>query len=281
MKLAGIALASLLTRVFEWVAIVGGTTRIESISDAIFCPTKEAFSDWGAYIKVCIPAYILLCCDTYAGVLLFIFSGILGVTQLSAYTILYNIGMMTGMIPFGMQTAMITIIGNSIGKGNVSLARRSLKTISALVALIAFVLSGSIYLLRVQVSELYTDVVEVQLMVQQVLLPFSIASFFAMIAFFLQAPLRALNLQGKGAIVSVISYWLFSLPLAAFLAFSKDKDLSGLNSGNAVGMFVSMALLAILISRVDFEKKVAEAKKRSEDAKKKAEQAKAEQATAE
>ena len=76
---------------------------------------KEAFKEWGSYLKIGIPGACMLCFEWWAFELLAIFSGYLGVIQLAAEVVVINMVSFIFMIPLGISYAASALTGNYIG----------------------------------------------------------------------------------------------------------------------------------------------------------------------
>ena len=70
---------------------------------------------------------------------------------------------------------------------------------------------------------------------------------------YLQGPLRALGLQTKAAVLCIISYWIFALPLAAVFAFKMEKGVFGLWYGIGTGAAIEMISYITLLWWADWE----------------------------
>ena len=75
-------------------------------------------------------------------------------------------------------------------------------------------------------------------MTASVMIILSVAILFDGLMCYCQGPVRALGLQSKGACISLSSYYIVSVPLAAIFAFWCDWKIYGLWSGFYVGVIL-------------------------------------------
>ena len=120
------------------------------------------------------------------------------------------------------------MIGNSMGENNPALGKRYLK-LTALVALpTCAVWISSVYFLRNQLASIYfkpensEDAATMHALLIEVIEIMCLVAIFDESQGYLQGALRALGLQTKAAVLCIISYWVFALPLAALFAFKLD-----------------------------------------------------------
>ena len=62
----------------------------------------SAFRNWGAYLKISIPATVMLCAEWWAFEVLMVLAGTLGVASLAAQTIIVSVTATMFMIPLGI-----------------------------------------------------------------------------------------------------------------------------------------------------------------------------------
>jgi MATE family multidrug resistance protein len=72
------------------------------------------------YINIGVPTTFLNCIEWWAFEFLVIFAGILGDKELGAQVTIMNINGVIFMIPLGCQYAASGLVGNELGKGNLT-----------------------------------------------------------------------------------------------------------------------------------------------------------------
>ena len=79
MDIVGLAIATNISTFTMLLVITIYAHSIKSINEALFFPTSSAFKNWGEYLKLSIPATVMLCAEWWAFEILTILSGIIGV----------------------------------------------------------------------------------------------------------------------------------------------------------------------------------------------------------
>ena len=64
---------------------------------------SETFTGWGSYLKVSLPATVMMCSEWWALEIFIVLAGTMGLTQLAAFVICYNVNCTMWMIPEGFQ----------------------------------------------------------------------------------------------------------------------------------------------------------------------------------
>lgn len=65
--------------------------------------------------------------------------------------------------------------------------------------------------------------------------------------------------QQRGALINVVAFYIFGLPLAVFLGFYCQWDVTGLFAGMGIGPFVQTFLYGWLVLRLDWKKESSKA----------------------
>ncbi|XP_014398345.1 PREDICTED: multidrug and toxin extrusion protein 1-like [Myotis brandtii] len=84
----------------------------------------ECLQDWGSFFRLAIPSMLMLCMEWWAYEIGSFLSGILGMVELGAQSIVYELATMVFMIPTGFSVAASVRIGNALGAGDIAQARR-------------------------------------------------------------------------------------------------------------------------------------------------------------
>ena len=85
-----------------------------------FLPETFALKHVKSYLRIGLPSIVLICLEWWGFEVLVLMSGVLSSTAVAAQTIVYNLLVLMQMIPCGLFSGCITIVGNSIGEQNVS-----------------------------------------------------------------------------------------------------------------------------------------------------------------
>ena len=73
---------------------------------------------------------------------------------------------------------------------------------------------------------------------------FSFTNVVSMCLSFFLGGVRALGIQGDVAMISIISFYAVSLPVACYLAFNQNEGILGLWVGYFIGIVVQVMIIA-------------------------------------
>jgi multidrug resistance protein, MATE family len=173
--------------------------------------------------------------------------GRLGTVQVAGHQIAINLASLTFMVPLGVGAAAAVLVGNAVGRGDATAARRSART--ALFCSTVFMsLTGILFLLGPQVlARLYTNDATV-LAIAVGLIP--IAGVFQVFDG-LQAVgagvLRGLGDTRAPMVINILGFWLFGMPVSIYLGFSAGLGPKGLWWGFVAGLGAVAILLLFRI----------------------------------
>ena len=175
--------------------------------------------------------------------------GGMGAATMAAHQVAINIASLTFMVPLGVAQATAVRVGNAIGAGDGSGARRAAS--SGLILGAGFMtLTAMLFIgLPTWLARAYTSVDEV-LLLAAALIP--IAGFFQV--FDGLQVVAAGVLRGAGdtrapLVVNILGFWCIGLPTSLVLGFTLDYGPQGLWWGLVAGLF---AVAFFLMARVAF-----------------------------
>ncbi|KDP43817.1 hypothetical protein JCGZ_23025 [Jatropha curcas] len=226
--------------------------------------SKEAFHGIPKFLKLAIPATVMLSLEVWSLETVVLLSGLLPNPKLEAsvLSISFNIHMLTYMIPFGLSGAISTRVSNELGAGRPQSARLAVYVVVILVVIEGIVIATMMVSGRKVVGYLFT---KEQRLVNYVgeMLPFlAVSHFINGIQTVLSGTCRGCGWQKIGAIVNLGSYYIVGIPSAVLLAFVYHIGGKGLWIGITMAMFVQAISLAIITSCTDWEKQAKKAKNR-------------------
>ncbi|MCE2390333.1 MAG: MATE family efflux transporter [Proteobacteria bacterium] len=183
-------------------------------------------------------------------------AGLLSVSELGAHTIALNLASLSFMLPLGIAIAASTRAGNLLGAGQPERVRRSARVAFGLGAGIMLISAGAFIFLPKQLARLYTsdpEVVSFCVLILPIAGAFQIFDGTQVVAC---GVLRGVGRTRPAAWAGFVGYWLFGLPLGAWLAFSAGAGVSGIWTGLAIGLAgVAVALLLrVLFGRLDAQR---------------------------
>lgn len=153
--------------------------------------------------------------------------GWLGTTALASHQVMLTISQFTFMMYYGMGAAVAVRVSNFHGQFDWVNVRRTAYAGFHLIMMLAFVLSGIVFLLRGQLGGWFTDNAEVVATVSALFVPFFIYQFGDGLQINFANALRGIQDVKLMMLISFVSYFIISLPVGYFCGFVLDWGLVG------------------------------------------------------
>ena len=238
MGLEGAALATTITTATEPIglyaitklyALDAGAKRPWDKSSFAIAPLIETF-------KLGIGVGMQMSLETWAFTLATFMAGWISVTTLGANQVVLNMASLSFMVPLGLSMGAATRVGNLIGEGDVHAMRRAVKASLTLGAISMLFLAIAFTTLRAQLPALYTDAATLVALAAGILPlagAFQLADGVQVMAC---GVLRGMGRPNVAALINVLGYYTFALPLAYVMAFPLGMGLYGIWLGLALGV---------------------------------------------
>ncbi|XP_032354834.1 multidrug and toxin extrusion protein 1 isoform X2 [Camelus ferus] len=180
----------------------------------------ECLQDWGAFFSLAVPSMLMLCIEWWAYEVGSFLSGILGMVELGAQSIVYELAVIVYMIPTGFSVAASVRVGNALGAGDIEQAKKS-SAVSLLVTE-AFAVGLCVLLLSCKelVGYIFTADREIVALVAQVVPIYAVSHLFEGLACTCGGVLRGSGNQKVGAVVNAVGYYVVGLPIGISLMFA-------------------------------------------------------------
>nr|XP_037843147.1 multidrug and toxin extrusion protein 1 isoform X5 [Chlorocebus sabaeus] len=237
----------------------------------------ECLQDWASFLRLAIPSMLMLCMEWWAYEVGSFLSGILGMVELGAQSIVYELAIVVYMVPAGFSVAASVRVGNALGAGDMEQARKS-STVSLLITVL-FAVAFSVLLLSCKDfvgyifttdrhytnmerakncyleeeglvlgqtgSALQSDIIN---LVAQVVPIYAVSHLFEALACTSGGVLRGSGNQKVGAIVNTVGYYVVGLPIGITLMFATKLGVMGLWSGIIIcTVFQAVCFLGFII----------------------------------
>ena len=201
-------------------------------------PNKEevSFFDYSTFnlffifefSKYALPSAILFAADWIGFDILTIMASYLSEIDLAANICLFNFMTLIFMIPMGISFAVTTFIGNSIGGGNVDIARKFAKVGVALAAIVIAVINALVYIFKHYIPYFYTNdeqIAELSSKLLKIYVIFGIADGVQMI---FHGIIKGLGKQKYASWAALIILYPLNIPFAYYLCFYLELGIYGL-----------------------------------------------------
>lgn len=248
----GLAYATIAKDGILFVAIAIYTRCTSQVNWILQPIDRDAFRDWGNYLRVSIPSMAMLCSEWWAFEVIFILAGILGVLELGALSICLNVHSLLYRLPLGVTEATSALIGNSIGADNVRLAYRFAAIDFAFGGFCIMLQASTLIFGRGFIVNWFTEDEALAQMTETLMVVQGFVHFFNTLQCICHGPIRALCLQKFASWIAFGCNWPIGLPLAAIFAFKFDYGIFGLMAGFGVSSFLECVFFTILLKRKDW-----------------------------
>lgn len=213
----------------------------------------ECLQDWASFLRLAIPSMLMLCIEWWAYEVGSFLSGILGMVELGAQSITYELAIIVYMIPAGFSVAANVRVGNALGAGNIDQAKKS-SAISLIVTEL-FAVTFCVLLLGCKdlVGYIFTTDWDIVALVAQVVPIYAVSHLFEALACTCGGVLRGTGNQKVGAIVNAIGYYVIGLPIGISLMFVAKLGVIGLWSGIIICCVCQTACFLVFIARLNWK----------------------------
>ena len=145
--LEGCSYACIISSLFLWVSIHVYSGYVKgNFAKAWFLPGKSSFSGWKSYLKLGFAGWALVFLELLVFDIMSLMSGWISVTHLSAMSILQTIYSTLFSLPNGLNVALCTRVGTSVGQQNIKLISQYIQT-GYYISLLSSTLIGLLFLM--------------------------------------------------------------------------------------------------------------------------------------
>ncbi|XP_029467931.1 multidrug and toxin extrusion protein 1-like isoform X2 [Rhinatrema bivittatum] len=214
----------------------------------------ECLQEWGPYTGLAIPSMLMLCIEWWTYEIGAFLTGLIGVVELGAQSVIYQVVNMAYMVPYGFSIATSVRVGNALGSANVERAKKSVTTALLLTAFFTILDSILLVSLKDVVAYIFTTDREIIALVGRVMPIYIVFHLFEATACVSGGVLRGAGKQTIGALVNAIGYYLIGLPIGIALMFATKLGIIGLWYGMIACVIFPAAINVVYILRINWKK---------------------------
>ncbi len=173
----------------------------------------------------------------------YVLAGKISVLTAAAHNIAINYASMMFVIPLGIASATTVKVGNALGRGSFNYAKFRGRTGISIAAFFMLCSACVMLLFNEQIARIYTTDPSIIEPAAGLLM---IAALFQLsdgIQVSTAGALRGFEDTTIPMLINLVAYWVIGLPLAAYLAFTRNLDANGLWLGLICGLTVAAFLL--------------------------------------
>jgi MATE family multidrug resistance protein len=205
------------------------------------------------FLKFAVPAAILFSADWLGFEVLVLMSSYLGSENLAANICIFNFVSFMFNIPMGLSFATTTLVGNSIGRRDVKLAKKisiiSLCTGMFIVGLFTII----IYTFRNFIPYIYTHKEEVSVIFSKTMSIFMLFIVIDAVQIILHGIIKGLGKQRIASVIALLILYPVNIPLAYTLTFTVNYGLSGLWYSQLISVILLSIGYIIIILCLDWK----------------------------
>nr|XP_042111652.1 multidrug and toxin extrusion protein 1 isoform X1 [Ovis aries] len=213
----------------------------------------ECLQDWGPFFRLAIPSMLMLCIEWWAYEIGSFLSGVLGMVELGAQSIAYELAVIVYMVPTGFSVAASVRVGNALGAGDIEQAKTSSAVALLVTGLFAVIFCVLLLGCKDVVGYVFTKDREIISLVAQVVPIYAVSHLFEGLACTCGGILRGTGNQKAGAIINAVGYYVLGLPIGISLMFAAGLGLLGLWSGITICTISQAACFLGFIARLNWK----------------------------
>ena len=196
----------------------------------------------------------MLCFEWWCFELLAIFSGLMSVEALAAEVIIVNLVSLIFMVPLGTAYAASAFTGVFLGRQKINQAKKYARLTILFNIIITLVILIILWTCHDGISHLFTQDGPTVDIISDVINILILYIFFDTIHGVQSGIIRGLGLQAYGSIYTLICYYIIGMPLALWLAFSKQMGVYGLWLGFSIATIILDLGFLVIIEYPDWNR---------------------------
>jgi multidrug resistance protein, MATE family len=250
--LPGAAIASSITTLFLVLCLASWIRIFRLDEGAKRRWDRESFSRAGVLqvARLGLPIGLQMSLEGWAFALATVMAGWIGVGAVASHQIVLNLASLAFMVPLGVSQGASTRVGNMIGAGDATGLRRAVGAALLLGAGVMAVSAAAFAIFRRELPLLYSDDLAVAAAAAQIMplaAAFQLSDGLQVVA---GGVLRGMGRPDASAIVNLVGYYAFTLPLAYALGFMAGWGLWGIWLALCIGLLGVAAALTVWTRRV-------------------------------
>lgn len=232
---------------------------------AVLWVQRPGFQQLRGFMRTALPSIAQLCSEWWFFEICAMLVGYLGSVALAAHVATMQLITVSFMLTIGLGTACSTIVGNAMGASAPARARHTI-WVCVSAGLATWGIRAAIMIAyRASIAESLTRDSNVQLVIQRLLVIYSIAGFFDTTQNVMSAACRGLGLQGTATLVYLFAFYGVMLPAACAMAFPLSLGVDGPWWSIALGTGLATAIFTAVLCRAPYAELAAAACARMEE----------------
>ncbi|XP_010533239.1 PREDICTED: protein DETOXIFICATION 14 [Tarenaya hassleriana] len=226
--------------------------------------SMRVFEGMREFFRFGIPSASMICLEWWSFEFLVMMSGFLPNPKLETSVLSVCLSTISTLyqISDSLGAAASTRVANELGAGKPERARMAVYTVMVMTAVVALVVSGTLFAGRNVFGFLFSSETEVVDYVRRMAPLVSISVVFDALHAVLSGVARGSGWQDLGALINLAAYYLCGIPIAVVLGFGMKLRGRGLWIGITAGSFLQAALLALIACLTNWKEQARKARER-------------------
>uniref|UniRef100_A0A7N0VBY9 Protein DETOXIFICATION n=1 Tax=Kalanchoe fedtschenkoi TaxID=63787 RepID=A0A7N0VBY9_KALFE len=226
--------------------------------------SMDMFHGITQFFRLAIPSAVMICLEWWSFELLILLSGLLPKPELETSVLSICLSSISTLysIPYGLGAAASTRVSNELGAGNPAAARLAVRAVVCLAVTETLIVSSTLLACRHVFGYLYSNEKEVIDYVTSMTPLICLSVIMDSIQGVLSGVARGCGWQHLGACVNLSAFYIFGIPIAAFLGFLAHWRGRGLWIGIQVGAFLQSVMLGTITCLTNWELQASQARQR-------------------
>ncbi|XP_037533785.1 multidrug and toxin extrusion protein 1 [Nematolebias whitei] len=225
--------------------------------------TKECLEDWGSFIRLAIPAMIMLCVEWWTYEIGGFLAGLISEVELGAQSVVYELANVAYLFPMGFSVAGSVRVGNALGAGETSQAKLSAKTTMFCAGSVSVCLAILIGSLKDHISYVFTYDEQIRERVADVISFYSPFVLLDAMSVASGSIIRGAGKQMVGAICNIVGYYGIGFPIGVSLMFAAKLGIKGLWTGLFICVSLQCVFLILYLVKMNWKTATVEAQIRA------------------
>eukprot|EP01016_Furgasonia_blochmanni_P028328 TRINITY_DN2977_c0_g1_i1.p1 TRINITY_DN2977_c0_g1~~TRINITY_DN2977_c0_g1_i1.p1 ORF type:complete len:452 (+),score=76.56 TRINITY_DN2977_c0_g1_i1:164-1519(+) len=211
--------------------------------------TIAAVKEWGNFLAVTGPMGLISYLEWFCFEIYCLQAGRVGDKKydLVAHLIMATTMSFINTVPLGLSTAVATFVGNAVGEGSASKAKR-ISFIGFLFNLTCLItVTGSLFIFRWEYAEFFTDEYPVQMRLIELIPLYMTTLIVDGLQVQLSGILKGVNKQDIGTVIYIVSMYLIGQPVSLLLAFTLNFGVFGLWEAYLLSLTICLLCFVLIL----------------------------------
>ncbi|XP_065198338.1 multidrug and toxin extrusion protein 1-like [Sycon ciliatum] len=222
----------------------------------------ESIHEWKPFTHLAISGLLMICIEWWTYEIVLLLSGVLGDLAIAVSVVVYQLFVITFMIPLAGGIAVSIAVGNALGAGEPVRARCASYVGFCLNFTLAVFFCCLYWATRYYAPYIFSSCELVVKGFVSLMSILTITVFSDFLKAMYSGIFRGVGRQRHGAIMNFVSYYIVALPLGIPLAFYTGLSYKGLWLGVGIGTLVQVVIAVSLIYRFDWDEESLKAQRR-------------------